>query len=73
MFVISPPMVQSVGYDTKSVRLTEVASPTIFDKLGNGKPKRISGLMEILNRKRVCMTDNWVILGANYWTFTRIK
>ena len=70
MFVISPSMARSVGYDMKSVRLTEDAIPTIFDKLGNAKPKRISSLMEKLNRKRVCMSDNRVILGANYWTFT---
>ena len=32
--------------------------------------KRISSLMEKLNRKRVCMSDNRVILGTNCWTFT---
>ena len=26
--------------------------------------------MEKLNRKRVCMIDYRVILGASYWTFT---
>ncbi|KAK2163610.1 hypothetical protein LSH36_76g00075 [Paralvinella palmiformis] len=41
-----------VGYDMKSVRLTEDAIPTIFDKLGNAKPKRISSLAKKLNRKR---------------------
>jgi len=39
MFVISPSMARSVGYDIKNVRLREDASPTIFDKLGNAKPK----------------------------------
>jgi len=34
MFVISPPsMARSVGYDMKSVSLTEDAIPAIFDKL----------------------------------------
>jgi len=64
MFVISLSMARSVGYDMKSVRLTEVAIPTIFDTLGNGKSKRISSLMGKQNRKRVCMCYNRVILGA---------
>jgi len=70
MFVISPSMARLVEYDMKSVRLIEYAIPTIFDKLGNAKYKTISSLLEKLNRKRVCMSDNWVILGENYWTFT---
>ena len=53
-----------------SVRLTENAIPTIFFKQRDAKPKRINSLMEKLNRKRVCLSDNRVILGANYWTFT---
>jgi len=53
----------------KSVMLTEDTIPTIFDKLGNPKPKRISSLMQKLNRNWVCMSDNMVILGANYWIF----
>ena len=44
---------RSVGYDMKSVRLTEDATPAIFEKLDNDKPKQISILMEKLNRKRV--------------------
>ena len=39
MFVISPSIARSVGYDMKSVSLTEDAIPTIFDKLGNAKLK----------------------------------
>ena len=39
MFVISPSMARSAGYDMKSVRLTEGAIPTMFDKLGNAKPE----------------------------------
>jgi len=70
MFVISPSLARSVGYDMKSVRLTEDDIRTIFYKLANAKPKRISSLMDELNRKRVCMSDNGVILGANHWTFT---
>jgi len=70
MFVISPSMARSVGYEMESVRLTEDAIPTILDKLGDANSKRISGLMEKLNRKWVCMSDNRIILGANYWTFT---
>ena len=54
----------------KSVRLTEDAILTTFDKLGNAKPKQISNLMEKLNRKQLCMSDNRVILVAKYWTFT---
>jgi len=53
MFVNSPSMARSVGYDMKSVRLTEYVIPIILDKLGDAKPKRISSLMEKLNRKRV--------------------
>ena len=70
MFIISQSMARSVGYDMKNVRLTEDAIPTILVKQCDAKPKRISSLMEKLNRKRVCMSDNRVILGANYWTFT---
>ena len=70
MFVISPSMARSIGYDMKSVRLTEDAIPTIFIKQRDANPKRISSLMKKLNRKWVCMSDNRVILGANYWTFT---
>ena len=33
MFVISPSMAQSVGYDMKSVRKIEDVIPTIFNKL----------------------------------------
>jgi len=69
MFVISPSLAQPIGYDIKSVRLTEDGIPTIFCKLGDAKPKRIINLMEKLNRKCVCMSDNKVILGENYWTF----
>ncbi|KAK2164618.1 hypothetical protein LSH36_61g08001 [Paralvinella palmiformis] len=57
-FVISPSMARSVGYDMKSIRLTEDDIPTIFDKLSGAKPKRLSSLMEKLNRKRVCMSNN---------------
>ena len=57
------------GTIMKSVRLTEDAFPTIFNKLGNAKPKRISSLMKKLNRKR-CMSDNRIILGENYWNLT---
>jgi len=46
MFVISPSMARSVGYDLKCVRFTEDADPAIFDKLGDAKPKRSSSLME---------------------------
>jgi len=53
MLVILPSKARSVGYDMKNVRLTEDAIPTIFDKLDNAKPKRISSLMGKLNRKRV--------------------
>ena len=71
MFITSLSMTQSVGYDKKSVRLTWDAIPTIFDKLGHdANPKQISNLMEKLNRKQLCMSDNRVILGPNYWTFT---
>jgi len=69
MFDISPFMARSVGCDMRSASLTEDAVPTIFDKLGDAKPKRISSLMGKLKKKRVCMSDNRVILGANYWTF----
>ena len=58
MFVISPSMTRSVGYDMRSVRLPENAIPTIFHKLGDDKPERISSLMDKLNRKLVCMGDN---------------
>ena len=51
----------SVGYDMKSVGLTEDAILTIFDELGDANPKRISSLMAKLNGKRVCMSDNRVI------------
>ena len=61
MFVIWPSMGRSVRYDMKSFRLTQDAISTIFNKLGNAKLKRISGLRDNLNRKRV----NRVILGAN--------
>ena len=64
--VISPSMARSVRYDMKSARLTEDAIPTRFDKLCDAKPKQMIRLMEKLNRKRVFMTDNRVILGANY-------
>jgi len=50
-------------YDMKSVRLREDAISTIFDKLGDAEPKRINNLVEKLNRKRVCMSDNMVILN----------
>jgi len=62
MFVISPSMARSVGYDMKSVRLIEDAIPITFDKLANAKPKQIISLMKKLNRKRVWMSDNRVIL-----------
>ena len=65
-----PSMARSVGYEIERVRLTEDAIPTILGKLGDANSKQISGLMEKLNRKWVCMTDNRKILGANYWTFT---
>ncbi|KAK2153164.1 hypothetical protein LSH36_305g03073 [Paralvinella palmiformis] len=45
-------MALSVGYDMKSVRLIEDAILTIFDKLGNAKPKRISSLINKLKGKR---------------------
>ena len=61
MLVISPSRTRSAGYDMMSVRLTEDAIPTIFDKLDNAKPKLISILMEKLNRKQECMSDNRVI------------
>ena len=64
IFIISRSMARSVGYEMKSV------IPTIFHKLGSAKSKRISSLMKKLNRKRVYMSDNRVIVGANYWTFT---
>ena len=70
MFVISPSMARSFGYDMIGVMLAEDSIPTIFDKLGNAKPKPISSLMEKLKRKRVCMNDNRVIFRANYWIFT---
>ena len=57
MFVILPSVARSVGYDMKSVRFTNYAIPAIFDKLGDAKPKRITSLMEKLNRKRVCMYE----------------
>ena len=50
--VISPSVARSV--DIQSVRLTENDIPAIFDKLSDAKRKRISSLMEKLNRKRVC-------------------
>ena len=50
MFVISPSMAPPVGCEIKSVRLTEDAIPTVSDKLGNVKPKRISRWVEKLNR-----------------------
>ena len=65
MIVISPSIMsvaRSVRSDMKSIRLPDVV-PTIFDKLGDDKFKRISSLMEKLNRKRVCVSDNRVILG----------
>jgi len=60
----------TIRYDMKSVMLTEDAIPTIFDKLGYDKPIRFSSFMEKLNRKRVCLSDNRVILGEKSWTFT---
>ena len=68
MFVISPYMASLIEYDMNSFRLTEDVIPTVFDKLGDAIPKRISSFMEKLNIKRVCMSDNKAILGANYWT-----
>ena len=53
----------------KSVRLTEDAIPNIFVKEHDAKPKRISSLMEKLDRKRICMSDDMVIMGANYLAF----
>jgi len=70
MLIISPSVARSVVYDTNIVRLTEDVIPTVFDKLGNAKHKQIRSLMEKLNRKRVSMSDNRVIFGANYWTIT---
>jgi len=49
-FVISPSLARSVGYNMKSVRLTEDVIRTIFDRLGIAKPKRISSLMGIYER-----------------------
>jgi len=46
MFVILPSDARLVGYDIKSVRLTENAIPTIFDKLANAKPKQFDGEIE---------------------------
>ena len=63
MFVISPSLSRSIGYDTNSVRRTEDVIPTIFFKQCDVNCKRISGLMEKLNRKRVRMSDNMEILG----------
>ena len=63
-------VLRSFGYDMKSVRFTEDTIPTIFVKQCYANPKRISSLMETLNRKQVCINDNRVIFGANYWTFT---
>ena len=54
----------------KNVALTEDTIPTIFNKLANAKSNRISSFMEKLNRKWVYVSDNRVILEANYWTFT---
>jgi len=70
IFVSSPTLAWSVGYGMKSVMLTEDAIPTIFSNQRDAKPKRIINLMEKLNRKRVCIRDNRIILGVNYWTFT---
>ena len=70
VFVMFPSVARSVGYDMKSVRIPEDAIPTIFDKQSDAKPTKISSLMEELNRKRVFMGDNRVILGANYLNFT---
>ena len=39
MFVISPSIARSVGYDIKGVRLTKDAIPIILDKLGDVNPK----------------------------------
>jgi len=55
VFVILQSMARSDGYDMKSVRLTEDAILTIFDKLGNVKPKRISSLMEKLILGRISL------------------
>ena len=52
-----------------NLKLTEDAILTLIDKLGHAKPKRISSLMEKLNRKRIFMRDNRVILVANYIAF----
>ena len=46
MFVISPSMARSVGYDIKSVRFTEDAITTIFDKLCDGKTEQKTGMYE---------------------------
>ena len=46
MSVISTSITRSVGYDTKTVRLTEDAIPTMFDKLSDSKPKH-SGIVHI--------------------------
>ena len=43
-------MALSFGYDIKSIRLTEDTIRIIFDKLGEYKPKRISSLMDKLNK-----------------------
>ena len=51
----------------KRARLTEDAIPNVCVKQRGVNPKRISSLMKKMNRKRVCMNDNSVILGANYW------
>jgi len=70
MFVISSSFPRSIGYNMNSVRLTEDAIRTIFIKQRDAKAKQMSSLMEKLNRKRVWISDNRVILGPNYWTFT---
>jgi len=56
-------LTRSRRYDMKNVRVTEDAILSIFDKMGDAKPKRISSLMEKLNRKRIYMSDNRVISG----------
>ena len=69
-FVISPSLVRSIGYDLKSVGLKGNVVPTISVKQHDPKPKQISNLMGKLNRKRVCMSNNRVIMWENYWRFT---
>ena len=62
MFVILSSLVRSIGYDMNSVRFIEDAIPTIFVKQRDAKAKQISSFMEKLNRKRICINDNRVIL-----------